>query len=89
MSKRQLFLISANQSRLSGQPWPHNDYDVRDGAADGPVIGRIYKQDFSPSGTPWFWGLLMYPAMAADRGMAETREAAMAELKARWLERMA
>jgi hypothetical protein len=89
LSDRPLFLVSANKSRLSGQPWPDDDYEVRDGAADGPVIGRIYKQDFSPSGTPWFWGLLILPAMAADRGTAETREAAMAELKARWLERMA
>jgi hypothetical protein len=59
------------------------------GAPDGPVIGRIYKQAFSPSGTPWFWGLLIYPAMAADRGTEETREAAMAALKARWVQRVA
>jgi hypothetical protein len=40
MAERQLFLISANKSRRSGE-WSEDDYDVRDGAPDGPVIGRI------------------------------------------------
>jgi hypothetical protein len=42
MPEHQLFLIHANKSRPSGG-WSAEDYDVRDGAADGPVIGRIYK----------------------------------------------
>jgi hypothetical protein len=68
--------------------WSDDDYDVRNGAPDGPVIGRIYKQAFSCA-TLGFWGLLKFPAMAADTGMAETREAAMAALKARWVKRIA
>jgi hypothetical protein len=56
---------------------------VRDGAPNGPVIGRIYKKTHSPSGTPWFWGLMLFPAMPADHDEEETREAAMAAFKAR------
>jgi hypothetical protein len=42
---------------------------VRDGSADGPVIGRIYKKKtFSPSRTPWFCSLMLFPAVPADRG---------------------
>jgi len=39
MLERQLFLISTNKSRRSGQ-WSKDDYDVREGALNGPVIGR-------------------------------------------------
>lgn len=35
-----LNLISANKSRPSGQQWPEDDYDVRDGAPDGPAPAR-------------------------------------------------
>jgi hypothetical protein len=56
----------------------------REGAPDGPVIGRIYKVSFLPSGTPWFWRLLIFPAIA-DSGAAETLEPAMAAVKAQWL----
>ena len=45
----KLFLIRANKSRPSGQ-WSDDDYDVRDGAPDGPVIGRIYKLSVAPTG---------------------------------------
>jgi len=40
-----------NKSHPSGQ-WSEDDYDVRDGAPDGTVVGRIYKQSYSPSGGP-------------------------------------
>jgi hypothetical protein len=88
MSECQLFLISANKSRLSGQPSPDDDYDVRYGSKQGPVIGRIYKKTFSPSDRLWFWTVNCFvPAQAADTGDAATREDAIAELKARWIER--
>jgi hypothetical protein len=63
-----------------------DDHDVRDGAADGPVIGRIY---LSPARQqdPWFWGITLFPASAADSGFAGTREEAMAKLKVRWVMR--
>ncbi len=85
MPKRTLFLISANKSRVGSLQWDPDDYDVRDGSADGPVIGRIYKKTFSPSGTPWFCSLMLFPAVPADRGEEETREAAMAALKEQWI----
>jgi hypothetical protein len=47
---------------------------------------RIYKQAYSPD-TPWFWALNLFPAMPADSGTEEPREAAMATLKAQWLRR--
>ncbi len=42
MSDLRLYLVSAHRSRDSGR-WPDDDYDVRLGAADGQVIGRILK----------------------------------------------
>jgi hypothetical protein len=30
------------------------------------LISRIYKQAYSRSGTPWFWALSLFPAVAAD-----------------------
>jgi hypothetical protein len=86
MGERQLFLISANKSRRSGE-WSDDDYDVRDGAPDGPVVGRIYKLSVAPTGNWWFWAVQLFPAVAADSGTAETREAAMAEFKAHWMQR--
>ena len=45
------------QTRI-GQPalrqWNEDDYDV---VADGDVVGRIYKVNAAPVGTPWMWTL--------------------------------
>jgi len=30
--------------------WSDDDYDVREGASDGPVVGRIYKLTVAPTG---------------------------------------
>jgi hypothetical protein len=83
----RLYLISANKSRSGDVTWNEDDYDVREGSRTGPVIGRIYKTTHSPSGKLWFWGLNLFPAMAADRGHAASREEAMQAIKARWSER--
>jgi hypothetical protein len=32
--------------------WSDDDYDVREGASDGPVVGRIYKLSVVPTGEP-------------------------------------
>ena len=50
MGHAELFLISANKSRRSGMQWSDDDYDVREGASDGPLIGRIYKLSVAPTG---------------------------------------
>ncbi len=75
--------VGADEKKLA-IIWDDDDYDVRVVAPDGPVIGRIYKMVHSPSGTPWFWALNLFPAVAADSGAAETREVAMAACKERW-----
>jgi hypothetical protein len=69
-----LILISAAKSRRSGE-WSPDDYDVRDGAADGPVVGRIY---LSPARQqdPWFWGLTLFrprPRIVGSRRRAKRR----------------
>ena len=78
-----LFFVRANKSRPFGQ-WSEDDYDVRDDARDGPVIGRIYKLSVAPTGNWWFWALNLFPAVAGDSGTAETREVAMAAFEAQW-----
>ena len=40
MPEGQLFLVSGNKGRSSGE-WSDDDYDVRDGATDGPVVGEV------------------------------------------------
>ena len=67
--------------------WKDDDYDVREGAADGPVVGRIYKLSVAPTGKWWFWAVQLFPAVGADSGTAETREAAMDAFKAQWIAR--
>jgi hypothetical protein len=84
MTDGRLFLVSANKSRPGGLQWDADDYDVRAAAADGPVVGRIYRSTQSPEATPWFWTIIETPVTTADRDYAETREAAMAAFKARW-----
>src|SRR3974390_1554159 len=87
MPEGQLFLVSANKSRRGNLEWSDDDYDVRDGAPDGPVVGRIYKLSVAPTGNWWFWAAQLFPAVAADSGTAETREAAMEAFKAQWIQR--
>jgi hypothetical protein len=77
-----LALTRANKSR-GGDHWSPNDYDVY---LDGQVIGRIMLHPQAPKDQPWFWTITARyrtPSMA-DRGYAESREAAMADFKTRW-----
>jgi hypothetical protein len=48
-----LILKRASASRSSGE-WNDDDFDV---LADGAVVGRIYKANAAPVGTPWMWTL--------------------------------
>jgi hypothetical protein len=45
----QLVLKRASTSRPSGE-WNEDDYDV---LADGEVVGRIFRANAAPVGTPW------------------------------------
>jgi hypothetical protein len=49
-----LMLKRAATSRPSGK-WNDDDYDV---LADGEVVGRIFKANAAPVGSPWMWTLL-------------------------------
>jgi hypothetical protein len=48
--------------------------------ADGVVVGRIFKANASPVGTPWMWTVAFghHGDRTPTHGYAETREAAMA-----------
>jgi len=72
--------------RIGDLEWSDDDYDVRECAPEGPVVGRI-KLSVAPTGLWWFWAVQLFPAEGADSGTAETREAAMAEFKAQWIAR--
>ncbi len=61
-----IFARSGSRSRF-------RSYDLRDGAPDGPLVGRIYKMVHSPSGTPWSWAVQLFPAVADDTGTGEMR----------------
>ena len=80
-----LHLVRA-KSRPSGT-WLHEDYDVFDGEQR---IGRIAQSRAAwsyvvPRKRPWVWSITSrFSQSPAERGSAVSREAAMAEFKARW-----
>ena len=53
MDKDYRLLKRAALSRSSGQ-WSDDDFDV---LCDGTVVGRIFKANAAPVGTPWMWTL--------------------------------
>jgi hypothetical protein len=53
MEKDYLILKRASATRPSGE-WNDDDFDV---LADGEVVGRIYKANAAPVGSPWMWTL--------------------------------
>jgi hypothetical protein len=60
MDKDYLLLKRAALSRPSGQ-WNDDDFDV---LANGEVVGRIYKANAAPVGSPWMWTLAFASALA-------------------------
>ena len=77
---RELILVSARKSRGSNH-WDRDDYDVRRGDVEGPVVGRIFRSTVAPTTTPWFWTIIkLKPLKSTERGYAITREAAMSAL---------
>lgn len=77
---RELVLVAARKSRGSNH-WDKDDYDVRRGHFEGPVIGRIFRSTVAPTTTPWFWTIIkLKPIKPTERGYAITREAAMSAL---------
>jgi hypothetical protein len=75
MEKDYLVLKRASASRPSGE-WNDDDFDV---LADGVVVGRIFKPNAAPVGSPWMWTLAFghHEDRSPTNGYAATREAAM------------
>jgi hypothetical protein len=82
MEKDYLILKRASASRPSGQ-WDEEDYDV---LANGEVVGRIFKTNAAPVGSPWMWTLLFghHEVRTPTHGYEATREAAMAAFGKSW-----
>ena len=63
--------------------WSADDYDVFDGKQR---VGRITLTPQAPQGKPWFWVITARnPESTQNRGYAVSREQAMKEFNARWL----
>jgi len=77
-----LILKRASASRPSGE-WNDDDYDV---LADGAVVGRIFKANAAPVGTPWMWTLIFgyHGDRTRTHGYEVRREAAMAAFAKSW-----
>jgi len=78
----RLILKRAWDSRPSGE-WDADDFEV---AADGAVVGRIFRANAAPVGTPWMWSFILphQQGRSPTHGYAESREAAMAAFAKSW-----
>jgi hypothetical protein len=77
-----LLLKRASANRPSGK-CNDDDYDV---LADGVVVGRIFKANAAPVGSPWTWTLAFgqHEDRTPSHGYEATREAAMAAFAKSW-----
>ena len=82
MDKGYLLLKRATLSRPSGQ-WNDDDYDV---LANNEVVGRIFKANAAPVGSPWIWTLIFpyHEDRTPTYGYEATREAAMEAFAKSW-----
>jgi hypothetical protein len=76
VDKDYLILKRASASRPSGE-WNDEDFDV---LAGGQVVGRIFKANAAPVGSPWMWTLIFphHERRSPTHGYAASREGAMA-----------
>ena len=83
MDKDYLILKRASASRPSGE-WNDDDFGV---LANGEVVGRIFKANAAPVGSPWMWTILVIEDREnymLTHGYAATREDAMAAFAKSW-----
>jgi hypothetical protein len=77
----QLILKRMSASRPSGER-NEDDFDV---LADGVVVGRLFKANAAPVGSPWMWTLAFgHHGDRTPTRYAATREAAMAAFAKSW-----
>jgi hypothetical protein len=77
-----LLLKRALANRPSGK-WNDDDYDVLE---DGVVVGRLFKANAAPVGSPWMWSLAFghQKDRSPTHGYAARREDAMAAFAKSW-----
>jgi hypothetical protein len=75
-------LTLARASRNRDGEWSSDDYDVFDGKN---LVGRITLTLQGPEGRPWYWTITVRPESIQNQGYAVSREQAMLEFNARWL----
>ncbi|MBK5960282.1 hypothetical protein CCR97_19045 [Rhodoplanes elegans] len=63
----------------TGTPLP-DDWTV---VTDGRAIGRIMRVQRAGGSWAWFWSFYLFPNSAADRGDADSLDAAKAAFRAR------
>jgi hypothetical protein len=82
MEKDYPILKRASASRPSSE-WSDEDYDV---VANGEVIGRIFKANAAPVGSPWMWTFIFphHEGRTRTHGYEASREAAMAAFAKSW-----
>jgi hypothetical protein len=82
MEKDYLTLKGARASRPSGD-WSDDDFDV---LANGTVVGRIFKANAAPVGSPWMWSFILphQEGRSPTHGYAATRESAMTAFAKSW-----
>jgi hypothetical protein len=86
VKETKLVLVSARKSRGGGH-WDKDDYDVRLGDGNGPVVGRIMRHPQGSEGKPWFWTITAreQPPTVYNHGYAASREQAMRYFQARYV----
>jgi hypothetical protein len=79
MSMRRIS-SSSNPPRPLAHPVNGTTTGFRRALANGEVVGRIFKANAAPVGSPWLWTLAFghHEDRTPRRGYAATREAAMA-----------
>ena len=82
MEKDSLILKRASASRPSGE-WNDDDFGV---LANGEIVGRIFKANAAPVGSPWMWTLAFghHEDRTPTHGYVATRETVMAALAKSW-----
>jgi hypothetical protein len=75
-------LTLVRTARSPDGDWSSDDYDVFDGKER---VGRVVLTAEAPEGRPWFWTITVRPESSQNHGYAVSREQAVLEFNARWL----